>query len=389
MTVQNAFEDLALEHVGVDGDEHMVGMVRKRYRRDFTDPTLSAWDKVDAVSTGGSDWTVNAATGVVTVGMGTTIGAEKSLLSKQMFKLPALLQVGVKLSQKIANNEVYIELVACDPVTGAVDETVVAAWRIAGSDSVTTTIARSEIRNGHTARIQSANLTIGAITTDGVLALLAKTESLSFMYRAFNTNSVLNLSQHSDANSLDPDDWYKIRLRCKNGAVAPASNTLVTFTFVTLVDHTENRVEVTGGNGQGDIANSIPVSVVNSGGVTVPSIAASASVTGLTASKVLAAASTNATLLKGSAGRLYGYQFANLTAAWKYVRFFNKATAPTPGTDLPLLVVAIPPNGTVDLNISVPITFATGIGYTITGAVADNDATAVAANDVQGTILWI
>lgn len=389
MTVQNAFEDLALEHVGVDGDEHMVGMVRKRYRRDFTDPTLSDWDKVDAVSTGGSDWTVNAATGIVTVGMGTTIGAEKSLLSKQMFKLPALLQVGVKLSQKIANNQVYIELVACDPVTGAVDETVVAAWRIAGSDSVTTTVARSEIRNGHTARIQSPNLTIGAITTDGVLALLAKTESLSFMYRAFNTNTVLNISQHSDANSLDPDDWYKIRLRCKNGAVAPASNTLVTFTFVTLVDHTENRVEVTGGNGQGDIANSIPVSVVNSGGVTVPSMAASASVTGLTATKLLSTASTNATLVKSSAGRVYGYQFANLTAAWKYVRFFNKATAPTPGTDAPLMVVAIPPNGCVDLNLAVPITFATGIGYTITGGVADLNATAVAANDVQGTLLWI
>jgi hypothetical protein len=247
------------------------------------------------------------------------------------------------------------------------------------------------MRNGHTARIQSGNLTIGAITTDGVLALFAKTESCSFMYRAFNTNSVLNLSQHSDANSLDPEKWYKIRLRCKNGGVAPASNTTVTFTFVTYVDHAETRVEVTGGNGQGDISNSIPVSVVNGGGVTAPSgtLVASATVVGLAATKVLAAAGTNPTLLKASAGRLYGYQLANMTASWKFVRFYNKSTAPVAGTDAPFMVVALPPNSSVDLNWTIPISFTTGMGYTVTGAVADNDATAVAANDVQGTVYWI
>ena len=387
MGAQNAFADLALEHAGVDGDEQMVGGTRVRWRRDFVDTTLAAWDVALGASTGGADWAVNAALGVVTVGMGTSPNAEYSLTSKQKFRLPGMLAVGIKLSQKIVNNEIYVELVSCDS-NGNIDETVVAAWRLAGSDSTSTATGRSEIRNGHTARIQSVNLTTATQTSDGVLAIQARTETVSFLYRSIDSNSTYSIGQLKDSQGIDPNAWYKIRLRCKNGSSAPASNTVVTFSFVTYVDFTETRVEVTGGSGSGSPATSVPVSVTNGGGVTSPSLAASSNVTGLTVAKVLAAASTNATSVKNSSARLYGYQLANTSAAFKYVRIYNKASAPTVGTDSPAMVIPIPPGQTIDLDMAVPVALATGFAFAITGAAGDLDATAVAANDVVGYFLY-
>jgi hypothetical protein len=103
-------------------------------------------------------------------------------------------------------------------------------------------------------------------------------------------------------------------------------------------------------------------------------------------SKVLSAASTNATSLKGSAARLYGYALTNTSAALKYVKFYNKATAPTVGTDTPVKTIAIPAGQCVVVTSDVGVAFSTGLGLAITGAAADNDATAVAANDVIANI---
>lgn len=104
--------------------------------------------------------------------------------------------------------------------------------------------------------------------------------------------------------------------------------------------------------------------------------------------KLASAASTNATSVKASAGRVVGYSLTNTTAAFKYVRLYNKATAPTVGTDSPVLVIGLPPNSTTACNQEGGIGFATGIAYAITGAVADLDATVTAANDVVGGLFY-
>ncbi len=49
----------------------------------------------------------------------------------------------------------------------------------------------------------------------------------------------------------------------------------------------------------------------------------------------LSAASTNATSLKASAGTLFALYAVNLNAAMRYVKFYDKASAPTVGTDVP------------------------------------------------------
>jgi hypothetical protein len=104
--------------------------------------------------------------------------------------------------------------------------------------------------------------------------------------------------------------------------------------------------------------------------------------------RVAAAASTNATSTKASAGQLYGYALYNNTAAAKFFKFYNKASSPTVGTDTPVFTVIIPASSGANIEWSTGIPFATGIAYAITNLVADSDTTAVAANDVHGFFIY-
>jgi hypothetical protein len=109
---------------------------------------------------------------------------------------------------------------------------------------------------------------------------------------------------------------------------------------------------------------------------------------GTTPSRVKAAGSTNATSLKASAGAVFGYALYNNTSSAKYFKFYNKASAPTVGSDTPLFDVIIPASGGANIEWSTGIPFSTGIAYAITNAVGDSDTTAVSADDVHGLVLW-
>lgn len=109
---------------------------------------------------------------------------------------------------------------------------------------------------------------------------------------------------------------------------------------------------------------------------------------GATNSKVFAAATTNATSVKGSAGTLFGFVLSNTTAAFKFFKVYSKATAPTVGTDVPIATWGIPPNGSVVFASEVGMAVPTGIAYAITGASADADATATAVGDVVGNLIY-
>jgi hypothetical protein len=105
-------------------------------------------------------------------------------------------------------------------------------------------------------------------------------------------------------------------------------------------------------------------------------------------SNVVAAASTNAQSVKGSAGRVLGWSFVNNATAVRYVKLHNVAAAPTAGTGV-VSTIPIPPNGGVsNVTLGQGMGFGTGIGLTIVTGAAAADATAVAANDVVGTLFF-
>lgn len=91
--------------------------------------------------------------------------------------------------------------------------------------------------------------------------------------------------------------------------------------------------------------------------------------------QVISTASTNSTSVKASAGTLYDITAINTNAATAYLKFYDKASAPTCASDTVL--------GTYPLVQNIPVVmpswtgkaFSLGIGLCITGGIAANDNT--------------
>jgi hypothetical protein len=109
-----------------------------------------------------------------------------------------------------------------------------------------------------------------------------------------------------------------------------------------------------------------------------------------TAYHLSSAATTNATAVKASAGTVYGITVSNANAAARYLKLYNKATAPTVGTDIPILTVPIPATGLASVNFgALGHRLSTGIGIALTTGMAYTDATAVALNEIEVTMAYI
>lgn len=104
---------------------------------------------------------------------------------------------------------------------------------------------------------------------------------------------------------------------------------------------------------------------------------------------ISAAASTNATNIKGSAARVYKIRGYNAAAAVRYLKLYNKATAPTVGTDTPVATIALKPSDIFDIDFGLlGEYFATGVGYALTTGSPDADTGALTAADVVGMNIW-
>jgi len=102
---------------------------------------------------------------------------------------------------------------------------------------------------------------------------------------------------------------------------------------------------------------------------------------------LISAATTNATIVKASGGRVLGWALANTTASWRYVKLHNQTTTPTAGTGV-VRTIAIPPNGLAQMKLEGGISFATGIGLTTVTGSADADTAVVALGDIVGELFF-
>lgn len=109
-----------------------------------------------------------------------------------------------------------------------------------------------------------------------------------------------------------------------------------------------------------------------------------------TATNINSAASTNAALVKSAAASLYCVVATNTGASPRYVKLYNKATAPVVGTDVPVLTVPVAAGGFVPVDFgAIGHRFTTGLGVAITGGAADTDTTAVGASEVKVVISYL
>ena len=95
--------------------------------------------------------------------------------------------------------------------------------------------------------------------------------------------------------------------------------------------------------------------------------------------------------IKASAGQIYSLTVNNRSGAERFLKLYDKASAPTVGTDTPKYSIPIP-TALGPQNIDIPpcgLTFALGIGIGATTGIADNNTGAPSANDVVVNLSYI
>lgn len=96
------------------------------------------------------------------------------------------------------------------------------------------------------------------------------------------------------------------------------------------------------------------------------------------------AATTNATVVNTGRTGLRALVLTNTGGAVAFAKLYDKASAPTVGTDAPALTIPIAANGVVTLALGEHgLLFALGLALAITNLGTDADATAVAAGQVK------
>lgn len=114
---------------------------------------------------------------------------------------------------------------------------------------------------------------------------------------------------------------------------------------------------------------------------------------GFTPHAAISAASTNATVVKASAGVIGYIAVSNINAAARYLKLYNKATSPTVGTDVPVATFVIPGNAAGGgTNIPIPdvgMSFSTGISYALTTGITVADTGPVGASELSVALGWL
>lgn len=355
-----------------------VSSVQNHFRESFGGAAVDAtkWDTVTGA--GGS---LSVASGQLTLASGTTAGSETYLMSKQGFTIPVRIAVGMSLSQRIVNQGFYIELISVDPVTFLPDGKHKASWLF---DGVTATQAKYIVQNSAVTALTSSAVTVTTTASLSVIELEPFADEAWFHSAAIDSTNGRTSSYRRHRQIPDPNAIYRIRLRWLNGGSAPASSSNAIIQYVSAQDYVELTAEITAGRGN---------TVAGSGiFATVAGTVTSTEGTFLAPSEHLlnSAATTNATSVKASAGTIFAIAVSNHGAAIRYLKFYNKASAPTVGTDTPIIVIPIPIGGVVILEGGkTGHRFTTGIAYAITGAAADADTTAIGAGEVKVMMAYI
>lgn len=188
-------------------------------------------------------------------------------------------------------------------------------------------------------------------------------------------NIALKATNKGELRTSDAD-----LLAAMNAAVPAGTNVIGKVGIDQTTDGTTNLVVAK----QATAAN-LNATVVGTGTFATQAVPTAGTTGGATTAFGVAANTNNSTSVKGSAGVVYSVQVYNNSATIAYLKLYNKATAPTCGTDTPVKVIGIPGNtslggNNVSFGGGTGAAFGTGIGICIVTGIANSDNTAVAAN---------
>lgn len=114
---------------------------------------------------------------------------------------------------------------------------------------------------------------------------------------------------------------------------------------------------------------------------------------GLSSYSFLSTAAVQTQAVKASPGQVYSMEFFNNGAAAVYVRLYNQTGAPASTDGANIIWRGLVPGNTAGAGFvkswEKGLKFTTGIGVRVTGAVADNDTTVLAANGILGNVEFV
>jgi hypothetical protein len=101
------------------------------------------------------------------------------------------------------------------------------------------------------------------------------------------------------------------------------------------------------------------------------------------------AATTNLTSAVAAPCDLYQIICTNTSASVKFLKLYNKASAPVLASDVPVLTIALPATAITNIPMPMGLYFSAGLAFAMTGADGDTDATAMTAGDLKGLNLVV
>jgi hypothetical protein len=351
----------------------------RAWRRNFNGTALdtSIWS---ATISAGMTATVSG--GSLSVNMGTGINEETIIQSLQSFTIPFRVQWSHSLNQRVANQEIYLEVVNAAGTTYA-------GWMF---DGVTNTLAKTTHMNGGNSNPASPTGTVTVATsgTSVIREIDARIDVVDFTDRAVDSTGQGTSRVTKTRTTLDPEEKYFVRMRFKNLGTAPTAGTINLFDTVIVQDTNDVLVEVGAGRGNAVTGRAIPITIVAGNvGLSNQTIGLAASATlGTTATATRLIGVTNASQsIKATAGRLYGWVITNPGASAVYCNFYN-ATAPTIGTTEPFVQILIPAGSSATYEMIYAINMTTAITVAATDISIPRSAVAPAST-LSVTAFWI
>lgn len=244
-------------------DMQKVKSVQKKFRDSFSTGSLRT-DIWDSAVTG--DATVSVAAGVLNMASGAAANASSYILSKETFTIPFRVGIGLTLSQRIANQSFFVEMVSIDPVTGEPDGLHSCGWEF---DGVSATQAKYRTQNGGLAALVSAASTVPTTASGSVYEIEPFADECWWHGGTLDSVNARSNSYRRHQQIPDPNAKYKLRLRWLNGATAPASSTNAAVQYVAVQDYAELTAEITAGRGNTVAGSAIGVHIASSNAIPV------------------------------------------------------------------------------------------------------------------------
>jgi hypothetical protein len=387
----------------------LIGTMRNRFFEPFgTFDTVNNWELVQTGSgmtiTGPLGGGVAGSSSYLNIASGTTVG-KTILLSRNIFKTPLDIRYQITASQRIANNRLIVALVECNSsgtiITDTTFSTAVDLLNARNAvglmhDGTTATTGQLLVRANGSAIDTIANAFTTGISTiaTGTSPNFIPATTYGFTVERDRINSrgwVQNSLTSAgttfayDRQLVNPYSFYRLAIIVENNGV-PASSTDWRIHLVNVSETTSVEVSPRNISSQ-DVYKSFPVLIT---GGSLTAVTTSGTPTPPATPYILnSVASTNGALILTGTSGLHAFYATNIGATVAFVKLYNKATAPTVGTDVPAMIIPVPAavSGVPGV-ATLPIghngfRFALGLGIAITGAVADSDTTAIGAGQVK------